>query len=768
MKCVLFWGFLFLDFFNICNAQVYKGIVTNESNEPIAGATLFENNTRQTISDSNGVFSFVSTVKDRTEISVTAPFYKTEIVTVWEKKQNKIVLHSIATNMDSVSVSAFRLKRGNNSFSYLVKDVTGVNSLFGESDILKYISILPGVSQGMEGGSANYVRGAGNGNNRIELDNVPVYGSTHLFGIFSVFHPSIVKDAQFQLGGINAGSGNLLSSLLQVNTVVPEINKTSYDFSISPLMADGSVSGFIKQGKSGFQVAGRTTVLPALFYLYKAISNIGNSTNLSVNDIYGNYYSELNKTSNIKATFYASKDYLRFKTNSEENSDFSNFGLSWSNAFGKIEWNKKVNNNFSTQLFSYANFFKNRMLQEEFLNRKLVSGILINNKISEFTIKGVLRYQPNTNQVLMGASASSYQFESGSQKVITSAKTAQWFPNLYKPFQGNLFVEWLYTYNKLRAKLDLRGNYYKLDDYQKLIPEFRFLTSYFISKDFGIEATYDNNAQFFHSLEGLPLGWSLDITIPSFIKANPEKSEQFYIGMFAGNTNYYATLGVYQRSMNNLVYYNGTNNLLGGKNGRWEEDIVTGKGFSKGVEFWMEKRKGKWLWSIAYTLSKTDRQFDEINDGKIFPFKFDRRHIFNYQSTFMLRKIRNKEKKLNLSIYLSSGNRLTIPVGKYEGITPPYWDQLIAGNGVSDLADEIAYYRPEMTTLNGYSMPNYFRFDAGYSILKKKEKHSREFVFSIYNITNRHNPYLVFYEKGNWKQLSILPIVPSIKWRVFL
>jgi len=153
--------------------------------------------------------------------------------------------------------------------------------------------------------------------------------------------------------------------------------------------------------------------------------------------------------------------------------------------------------------------------------------------------------------------------------------------------------------------------------------------------------------------------------------------------------------------------------------------------------------------------------------GKPFPFKFDRRHIFNYQTKLILGSEAKKERSLNLAIFYVSGNHVTIPVAKYDGILPFYWNQMEPNSTITPAMDENAYLRQEMSSINGFNMSDNFRIDIGYSLLKRKKKYNKEFSFSIYNVLNRQNPFLVFYDKGKWKQLSLLPMVPSVKWRVF-
>jgi hypothetical protein len=757
-------------------AQQFFGRVKEQNGEAaIAGASIKLNDIIIAQTNQNGYFSFEYIGSETIETEITAFGFEPVKTTLLAGEENIISLSTVIKNLETVSVMSYRLKRGNNSFSYTIDNVKGLGSVLGEIDVLRYISILPGVSQGIEGGLSNFVRGGGNGNNRVELDQVPVYGSSHLLGLFSVFPPTIVKDANLQMGGISALSGNTLSSVLQINTITPDLDSVHYDFSISPLMVNAATNGYFAKGKFGYQIAGRTSLLPLEYALIKSLTK-QNMANLAprINDLYTSFYYRFNEKENLKGTFYVSNDFFNFDFRSNQDGNDlsrSEFGISWGNLIGKIEWNKTINSYWNTRVFISANRFNSKQRQQIFdKGGDLESGLLMNNSITEYAAKGIASYQRNSINLFFGGNYSNFKFQPATQKVLTSSKSTQDFSEIYTPSLTTVFSELQYTPSaKIKTKIDLRGNYYALKKYTFFTPDIRFLSSYFLWKNFGIEATYDYNNQFFHVLEGLPIGWSIDLNVPAASHYQPESSHQFYLGMFGGTDVYYATLGGYLKKMQNLAYYKTTENLFGVRNGSWEESIVTGEGTSRGVELWIEKRQGFWTWSFAYTLSKSDRQFNEINEGKIFPFKFDRHHNLNYQSKYTFKKAEKREKNFHASFYFSSGNRIIIPLGHYEGVLPPFWEQQDGALYIPPIEDENAYSREEMSAMNDYQMPNYMRMDIGYSTIKKKKKFSREFTFSIFNVLNRHNPYLIFYDNDDskWKQLSILPIVPSVMWKIW-
>jgi len=168
---------------------------------------------------------------------------------------------------------------------------------------------------------------------------------------------------------------------------------------------------------------------------------------------------------------------------------------------------------------------------------------------------------------------------------------------------------------------------------------------------------------------------------------------------------------------------------------------------------------------LSYTLSKTNRKYAGINGGQAFPFKFDRRHILNLTGQMRVKQGLKSSRHLNFSFAFSSGHRVTIPIGMYKGIEPPFWLQQ-AASYIPPKEQENALYRQLMSKTNGYTLPCYFRIDIGYNIHKKHKRTATDLDIGIFNILNRKNPYLIFYEDDQWKQLSIFPVIPSVKWRL--
>ena len=173
--------------------------------------------------------------------------------------------------------------------------------------------------------------------------------------------------------------------------------------------------------------------------------------------------------------------------------------------------------------------------------------------------------------------------------------------------------------------------------------------------------------------------------------------------------------------------------------------------------------------TLAYTLSRTTRRFAEINDGEEFLFRYDRPHILNLNAGVLLgggtnRHGRSVRHRLNSALAYSSGNLVTVPVSSYQGELLPYWEQRGTGLYLSSLANRLARTRFEYGSENNFRLKDYVRLDVSWSIEKRKGDRSSTWTFSVFNVLNRHNPMLIYTNGKEFKSVSSLPIMPSVRW----
>lgn len=677
-------------------------------------------------------------------------------------------LTQVGGELENATITAYREKRGNNSFSYSVTDVKRIATVIGEPDVMRYMQILPGVSQGMEGGMGFYVRGAGNGNNKVELDGVPIMAPTHLFGLFSSFHTDIVGQSTFQMGGITASSGNLSSSLLKIDSKTPALDKYSGSFSISPLMFDGVLQGYVIKDRLSFQIAARTSLLrPEYMMLKKLIGDMDDTGDLNpqMQDVFAKLHWKLGPKHVIDVMGYCSHDYFSYIPEREIDESSVDVAFGWDNRVGSVKWIYTPSDAFRVETSAFYSYFKSADRQTEHTIENTNLGVFLAAQKTEKALKSQFFTKWKGISFNGGVDIRSQDHRPVMQKINLNVNQQNERKSIFKTAIASLYGEGEYVGETYRLKGGARYNCFLNEDNKAMHnAEIRLQGSYFVTKNAGLEATYDRLVQYQHTLEGLPVGWALDLVIPASPSYKPETSDQWYLGGFWGNKSIYATVGAYYKQMSNLTAYKSMLNQFSTRNISWEYDLVSGEGKSYGLEVWLEKRTGRLTGSIAYTLSKTTRHFEEINGGNSFPFKFDRPHNLNIQLQYMLSMSEHRESRINFATYFTSGNNTTIAESSYKAEELPYWDTRLGT--VPSMEDYYARTRIGMSSVNGHRMPAYFRADAGYSILWKGKKVDNELTISVFNVMNRKNPYLMFYDEDGWKQMSVLPIVPSIRWEV--
>ena len=670
--------------------------------------------------------------------------------------------------LNTVDVSAWRATGNNSNYLFNTESVKPLITIMGETDIMRYIGTLPGVSQGMEGGMAYFVRGSNSGNNMVELDGVPVYGNTHLFGLLSTFHPDIIQSASFKTGGIAASNGDFSASLLQLTSLTPDSAVYSGKFNISPFLLGVSATGFIPKTKISFVAAARISLLRYEYLLLKSFVDMDVDINPQVADVFvkANYKTDKNK---FQAIAYYSNDYFGFNIdNSNYSSGDANFAMNWSNKLANFSWEHILSPNMRIQTLGYLNsFFSAQQHQMYSYSRseELETELIMKTALNEQVVKSSLFYENGACVLNSGISIKYRQFSPASEKVLTSQTGSSNYSNPTNTHLYTMFADFKYKYGNLTGDLGARGNYYYVNQNGLWLGDLRAKLLYEFSNKTGLELSYDGMTQTHHILEGLPAGWSHDLMVASDQRFRPEVSNQIYFGGYWENNIIMASAGVYYKDMQNVISYINSTNIFGITNTTWEEEIAVGQGKSYGMEFRAEKKGVRWTGAVSYTLSKTSRQYDEINNGEWFAFKFDRRHILSVVSQLQTIKKKNKGQFLNLSLSYSSGHNTTIPTTMYKGVELPYWSIATLRN---PSMNENSYYRQLMSDKNGYKMPDYFRIDIGYSFKKKTKRTTRELTIGVFNVLNRQNSYLVFYDNldSKWKQLSIFPIIPSISWSI--
>lgn len=635
----------------------------------------------------------------------------------------------------------------------LYKGVTAT----GEPDYMKVIKRLPGVTCGAEGSSAIYVRGGNMGNNITTLDGAPIYGASHLLGMLSVISNDAIQDMRFKLGGFSADEANVTSSRMILSTKEGDMVSHHAGISISNFMIDAHTDGSIAKNKLSYFVSARWSPLQYEFKAIEPMINVISDLKTSVYDVFGKLTFKVSDGNTLSAYLLNTSDNYSFtyKTATDE--------LEWSNLIGNLSWKWIINPNLTSKTLFYVNRYSTRQSQIIPMGLFHNSFGLIS-ETGEISISENLCWKPSEPvSISVDLRGNISGFVPGSSyshggSVYHEDKTQALFKSgLFSSIiAGSLQLD--YAKGPISGHLTTRLNYYQIQRNSKktgsyIKPDFNVRLEYSVSPWLGIESTFDSMSQYYHTLEGLPIGWSMDLLVPSTESIEPERARQEYIGLHVSKNDHFFSFGGYMKNMYQLVYFPKAQDLFKASLSQWENNVITGCGISFGLETQYKYSSDIININVSYTLSKTNRCFEGLNEGLPFPAKFDRRNVLNGSLDVPLFTNARRQCGVEAFFTYQSGNWETVAEGHYEF-------PLISGGSVTS-----DYFGKE----NNYRMPAYSRWDIGIYLRTKGKKINQDVNFGLFNLLNRHNPFLILYnsDEQEWKQLSLLPIMPSIWYSLY-
>lgn len=609
----------------------------------------------------------------------------------------------------------------------------------GENDPLKYIYQLPGVSSGVEGSSALFVRGGNSGNNRIELDGVPFYDAGHLLGLISSFPSGIIETITFRKGGHSSSSGDYSAS-------VTEIKSKSYpdghSMSLSPFFIGGISSGYISK-PNNFSYLASVRYSPSSL-VWRAVKNITSIENVDLKPSSGDLFFKLNtcflKKHNITAGVFYGDDKISF-TQNEVNMD-----MKWRNKAIFGNWTYRPMNWLSIDWKNYYLQYSNSQRQNTVNDLREFELLKMREYIKEFSSIFKIKIDYRNFYLLAGA-----EFKRRNINVEN-----MWFSNNLTENMPAYFSDINYETDKINIMAGIRHNIYT-----KGMTDYHFNFMFFPNDRYGFEITYDKMHQSTHIAEGAPAGWK-EFIVPASDSLPSEMSRQYYAGGFYSGKRTKLTLGVFYKKQNNVTSFRRPSDMFLTDLSQWNKILSLGEGSSRGIESSFNYLSRRISVNINYTLSKSDRHYSDLNRGNPFPFQYDRRHILSVLSIYTIRETSKLRQFANINISYTSGGNSTIPVASYGASELPFIGYLENDGFITDLTEYYLQYTLLNPTVNGFKMPDYCRVDVGYNLLWKRDKYKTELNIGIANLFNRRNASMIFYHKGNWKQLAIIPFTPHI------
>ena len=641
-----------------------------------------------------------------------------------------------------------------------VKEINNIPVLFGERDILKTLQLLPGIKSAGEGNSGFYVRGGSTDQNLILLDEAPVYNASHLLGFFSTFNSDAIKDVTVYKGDMPAQYGGRLASVLDIK--MNDGNKKAYtvEGGLGLIASRLKVEGPIKKDKSSFMISGRRTYADT-FLAFSPDTSVRGSK-LYFYDLNAKMNFILDSKNSLYFSGYFGRDKLGIK---------NSFGFDWGNTTGTI----RLNHLFSNRLFSNTSLIYSNY---NYLIESLLSDNDFNVKssIRDFNLKQDFQFTANNaHEIKFGLNAIYHTIIPGKITASQSSSVnesqienrnglelAAYFSDEYKITDG-LNVAYGARFSDFAAlgsgtfkTYDKDGNETSstsytagevVKNYFNLEP--RISVAYKLSDSKSIKVSFARNTQNLHLMSNSTATSPTDLYIMNSNNVKPEISDQVALGYFSNfkNDSYEFSSEIYYKNMKNQIEYRNGTDLRGNKN--VESDLLFGDGRAYGIELFLKKRFGNFNGWIGYTLAKTERQFQQINNGKWFNAKQDRTHDLSLVGIYKA----SKRWTLSSTFVYSTGNAITYPSGKYQ------------------LNGQTVFYYSEK---NGYRTPAYHRLDLSATLEPKvnpNRKYQSSWSFGIYNVYNRKNAYSIDFKndpdnpsKTQAVQTSLFGIIPSVTW----
>lgn len=767
----LFLGLILLSTYALAQEiQRYtiSGNITDRNNgEDLIGAGVLVKGTRTgTVTNAYGLYSLSLPEGKYTFIFSYLGYTSREIAVDLQKDERLNMQLSPGVNqLSEVVVSAegrnAHVAKAEMSTEKLSpKAIKTIPALMGEVDVIKAVQLLPGVQSTSEGSSGFSVRGGSHDQNLILLDEATVYGASHLMGFFSVFNNDAIKDVTLYKGDIPATFGGRLSSLLDIRSKDGNSQKFSGTGGIGLISSRLTLEGPLGRDKASFLASGRRTYADLFLKL-------ANDKDLRKSSLY--FYD-----ANAKLNYRIDENNRIFLAGYMGSDHFGNrfAGMDFGNKTLTARWNHI----FSPKLFSnftlIGSFYDYYLLMDmnQQLNQEWKS------QMQDYGIKADFSYHLNPkNNIKFGYSLLYHNFIPGegggigeealmtrfelpreyalehglyvSNEMEIGEKLKLKYGLRYSLFQniGNgEEIDYLENYEVAYSKKQKRGKIYH-NQYQF---EPRLGAVYLLNDEHSVKASYSRTAQYIQLASNSSAGSPLDIWFQASQNVRPQLCDQFALGYFRNfnDNEYEASAEVYYKDMKDVVDFKDHAQLM--MNEELEEELRFGKGYAYGLELMLRKNNGRLNGWVSYTLSKSRRKIDDINEGKWYRSPYDKPHNISIVGSYEL----NPKWSVSANWVFASGTPVTFPTGRYE----------IEGN-----------YVPIYSGRNEYRYPAYHRLDlsATCQLSKPGKRIRHELNFSLYNAYGRKNPWTILFlqEDDNpdvtyAEMVYLFTFIPSITW----
>lgn len=767
--------FLSVPIFILLVTTVYSQNITisgyveeSGSGEKLIGATIYETGSQKgTATNEFGFYSLTIPVGEGNLVYSYVGYQRDTIS--WSSTTNisMDIRLSSAVQLETIEVRADRVRRIEEESQMSrndipVEQIQKLPALLGETDVLKTLQLMPGVQSGAEGTSGIYVRGGSIDQNLILVDGVPIYNPTHVLGIFSSFNPDAIKSVSITKGGFPARFGGRLSSVVEVNMRDGHLNDFHGSGQIGLVSSKLLLEGPIVKEKSSILVSIRRSYIDIIGRPIAKLAQKDEKDKV----IPTAFFHDINLKANHKfndrhrlvfSGYYGADQYgAKYK----DVTNHTNAYIKWGNYLGSLNWNHRLAPKlFANTTAIYSRYRLNNDItytgadgeDRESFNSLYFSGI------EDLGFKYSMDYAPDSRHSLkMGLGlthhtyspgALTYRYEIGGEK-----DNRDFNQDHLRSLEGAVYLEDDMEFGALKINAGLHYSTFQTNRkfYHSLQP--RGSMRYKFQGDWSLKASYASMAQYINLLTSEAFSLPTDLWVPSTGRIRPQSSWQAAIG--GARTlwkEFELSIEAYYKEMDHVLSYKpGVSFIIDPvSSSDWQDKITQGRGWSYGTEFLFQKKYGRTTGWLAYTLSWNNRQFDEINRGEVFPFKYDRRHDL---SVVLSHELSERWSFSGAWIY-GTGNAYSIPDTHFPSI-PGFFS---GGDGYSVYTDK-----------NNYRMSDYHRLDISFKKTKEKKWGETFWTFGAYNTYSRMNPFFIIEGQDRYgkklEEVAILPVIPYFSW----
>ncbi len=795
--------------------QQYKisGYIKDASNgEVLPGVSVFVDELKEgAATDANGYYHF--TVPEGTyHLHIALISYKDTIILV---KINKDIKMDVSVNSNSINaktVNVVGLKANNNvesakmgTITLETKDLKTIPVFFGEQDILKVIQLLPGVQSAGDANTGFYVRGGGPDQNLVMIDGATVYNAGHLIGFFSIFNSDALSSVSLIKGDMPANYGGRISSVLDITSKEGDMEQIHASGGIGLIASHLTVQGPIKKDTAGFIVSARRTYVDLFMQKpFIPASSAFSGTSYYFYDLNARLNYRFSAKDQLSITGYYGQDDFTF---SDAEAQFST-KVPWGNAIVAANWNHIFNEKLlSTTSLSFTNYDFRFSGAESGFNFTLFSGI------HDYHFKENFDWIPNkkhhfkfgTEYTLhvfipsaISAQAPSVNFSTSDvvhlygNEVGVYATDEYEITDLFKVEAGLRYSIFEQMGPFTRYNENPQGQITDTVTYKSLQPivtygglEPRISMRYTLDENSSIKGGFSRNYQYIHLASISSISLPTDIWVPCTSLIPPSMGDQYALGYYRNfkDNVYESSVEVYYKHMTNLIEYKDGVTPEGNASSDPDENFTLGTGQAYGAEFFLKKRIGKLNGWIGYTLSWTTENFPDLNNGRTFYAKYDRRNDVSVVANYEL----NDRWTFSSVFVYADGNALTMPdawfvvegqlvqeYGERNGYRLAPYDRLdISATYTTDPKKRALRYQTRWENrMQKASVTDATTYVDNRPAWKKNLHTS--WTFSVYNVYDRYNPYFIYMSvTGNVynntlsiqaKQVSLFPVLPSVSW----